>query len=146
MFATHFILILMIFLQSLDRVTTFSKGSDAEGGGFCAADGGHNRRISVNGGSADFDLIGARGLARRSVDDELEFAVFQEIDSVGPALGEFENAADFQTGFLQNSRGAAGGNEFETELGKKFAYFRHFAFMRVADADEDAARGGQGTA
>ena len=55
----------VILLERLDAVAGFAKGGDAEGGGFGAAQGGHDGRAGIDGGGADFDLVGARGLRRR---------------------------------------------------------------------------------
>ena len=61
----------------------------------------------------------ARGaLAGGRVDDQLNFAVLQQIERVRTAFGELENALHFQSGLFQHRRGAAGGNQFKPEIGE----------------------------
>src|SRR5438477_436898 len=91
--------LLVMFLQGFDCVAVFSQCGNSEGSGFCAADRGHDWSVRINGSRADFYFVSAGSLASGSVDDQLEFAVFQKIKRVGAAFGEFEDAANFEASF-----------------------------------------------
>ena len=53
----------MIFLHCLHAVASFLEGADAVDSGFCAANGGHDRRAGVDGGGADLHFVRARHFA-----------------------------------------------------------------------------------
>src|ERR1051326_8975218 len=132
----------MILLQGLDGVTGFFQGGDAQGGGARAAQGGHDGGVGVDGGGADSDLVGARGLAGGRVDHQLNLLVFEEIDGVGAALGKLEDPADAEAGLFQDGGGAAGGHDFKTQRGQLAGDGYGLSFVGVGDADEHAAAEG----
>jgi hypothetical protein len=53
----------VIFLNGLDSVTVLLQGGDAQGGGAGPAQRRHDARAGIDGGGADFYLVGARRLA-----------------------------------------------------------------------------------
>ena len=136
----------MVLLQRLHAVARFLECRDAERGRFRAAQRRHDRRAGIDGGRADFDFVGARRGAARRVDDELDFLVLEQVNRVGPALGELENALHFQPGLFQNGGGAAGGDQFKTQFDKLFGHRGGLLFVRVAHADENLSAQRQGRA
>jgi len=128
----------LILLERLDAVAVLAQGGDAQGGGPGPAHRGHDGRARIDGRRADFHLVSARRLARRGVDDQLDLAVLQEIQRVGPALGELEDAPDFEAGLFQHGGRAGGGNQLEAQVGEEFAHRRKALLVGVAHADEDA--------
>src|ERR1041385_26621 len=89
---------LIILLQGLHGVAVSLERGDAERGGLGAGEGGHDGRVGIDGGGADADLVRARGLAGRRVDDELDLTVLEQIERVGPAFGELEDALHLEAG------------------------------------------------
>src|SRR5882672_4469268 len=136
----------MILLQRLDLVTALSQGGDAERGGLGATDSGHDGRIGVNGRGADFYFVSAWSLTRRGIDDEMDFAVLQEINGVRTAFVELKDSAHLESGSGEHGGGAVGGNEFEAQGGELFAERGDFVLVRVADAYEDATTNWQRSA
>ena len=78
----------VILLHRAHRVAALLQCGDAQGGGACAGERGHDRRAGVDGRGSNLDFVGARGLAGGRVDDELDFLVLEQVNRVGPTLGE----------------------------------------------------------
>src|SRR6185436_8107568 len=83
---------LMVLLQGLHSITAALHRLDSQSRGSRAAYRGHNRRAGIDGRGADFDFIGPRRLAGGCVDHELDLAVLEQVQRVGPSLVQFENA------------------------------------------------------
>src|SRR2546421_9440720 len=85
----------MIFLQRLHRVTGLLQGGNTERRGPRAAERGHNRRVRVNRGGADFHLISARHLAGGGVNNQMNLAILEQVKRVGASFSQLENALYF---------------------------------------------------
>src|SRR5687768_11685404 len=129
----------MELLQRPDIIPVLLERSDAECCRFGAAQRRHDRCVGIDGSGADFDLIGPRCLASRCVDNELDFAVLQQVKSVWTSLSELKNPFDFQASLFQNSSGASRGNDFKSKTGKSLCETGNFLFVRVTDTDKHAA-------
>ena len=66
----------MKFLNRPHAVAGFFDGADSVHRRFGAADGGHNRRASVDGAGANLHFVAAGHFAGGRVDDELQLVVF----------------------------------------------------------------------
>ncbi len=67
-----------------------------------------------------------------------------KVQGVGAAFGKLANAGDFQARLFQDSGRAGGGDDLKAQVGELPGDGGDFAFVGVADADEDAAAQGQG--
>ena len=86
---------------------------------------------------------GAGRLAGRRVNDELDLLVFEQVDRVGPAFLQFENALHFQAGVLEHVGRAVRRHQFKSQFGKLFGQFGGLRLVRIAHADEHATAEGQ---
>src|SRR6266516_5334764 len=97
---------LVILLQRFHPIAVLLEGSDAQRRGLRTPQRRHDRRAGIDGRGADFHLVSARGLACGGVDRELDFAVLQQVERIGPAFGNLEYALDSQSGLFQHASGA----------------------------------------
>ena len=129
----------MIFLQTADLHLAFLERSNSIGTGLRRPHGGHDRNFFCKRGVADHDLMFAWNFSTRRVDDEIDVAVFDAVEHVGPAFVKFENFLHFDFRFRQCLGRSARRNNSEAEL-HKFARHRNNGFLvAVFDANEDVA-------
>ena len=103
-------------LQCVDVDGMFLHGGDAVCRGLRGgerSDGGNAREDC---GAANGLLVEDRVLAARGVDDELNAAFLDEVDGIGPALVDFEDALDDEARGFKHVGGAFGGDDFEAEI------------------------------
>src|SRR2546422_9513972 len=74
----------MIFLQGLHAIAALLQRRDPKRRRPGPAERRHDRRVGINRRRADSHLVGARHLTRRRVDDEMDFAVLEQVKRVGP--------------------------------------------------------------
>ena len=68
---------------------------DPFGGGDCRRNGGDVRHVVLDGVLTIVGIVVGTQLARRRVDDELDFSVLHRIHNIWPAFVRFENGFGF---------------------------------------------------
>ena len=130
----------MILLNALHRQLSFLERADGFHGGFGGGHVGGVGDFLGDRGGADQDLIGAGLVGRGGVDEEMDFVVLHHVDDVGACLlQDFVNAACGDAGFGELRKGAAGGDELETELMESPGDGDGAVFIEVGDGEEDGA-------
>jgi len=122
------------------------EGGDAFRCGAGCGDGGDGGDAVEDAGAADGFFVepGVGTLGR--IDDELDFFAFDQVDDVGAAFFDFEDAIYREAGPLQRVGGAMGGYQGEAEVHEAAGDLGYVRFILVGDANKDHALGGESLA
>jgi len=80
----------VVFLEAFDPVARLLDRADGGDAGAGAAEGGHRGDAGGDGRAADRDLVAARLLAARRVEDEMDLAVFDQAFYFAIRAGSFQ--------------------------------------------------------
>ena len=130
-------------LQSEYRDAMALHGGDPLGGGLRGGERGDGGDTLEDSSAADGFFVEDGVLAAGRVDDELDAALFDEIDGVGAALVDFEDALDTEAGGFKGVGGAFGGDDLEAEIDVAARQWHGGLLVVVVDREEDRAAGGQ---
>lgn len=110
---------------------------DALEGGLGPGQGGHNAHAMGVGGGTDLVFVLTRDLAGGRVDDELDLAVLDHIDRIGPAFVDLGQASDRHAVIGQDLGGAASRKDVEAEGDQLARGVDDEGLVGVFDREED---------
>ena len=114
-------------------------GGDAFGSCLGGVHGGQIRNLLVNGGLAQVGVVVLALLARRGVDDQVDFPVDNGVVDIGAAFLQLFQDASGNAVFLQIGAGAPGRHDGEAQFMQLRGGFQSQRPVGAVDADQSRA-------